>query len=53
MDGNGKLVATQAAAISYTTEDVSLNLSGMAGGIYQIKVVGGKEMLMTKVVIAR
>jgi hypothetical protein len=53
IDGNGKLVSIQSSSIAYTTEDVSIDLSRVAGGVYQIKVIGDKEMLMTKVVIAR
>jgi hypothetical protein len=52
-DGNGKLVATQNAAIAYTTEDISLNLNNVAAGIYHIRIAGSGEALTTKVVIAR
>ncbi|MCW3073342.1 MAG: hypothetical protein JWP69_411, partial [Flaviaesturariibacter sp.] len=53
MDGNGKLVANQSVVVSYITEDVSLNLTGMAAGVYQVRIVSGKDVLTTKVVIAR
>jgi hypothetical protein len=53
IDGNGKTVATQEVSVSYTTEDVTMNLSNLAQGVYNLKVTGAKEMLMTKVVIVR
>ncbi|MDB5196841.1 MAG: hypothetical protein JWP88_1212 [Flaviaesturariibacter sp.] len=53
LDGNGKLVSTEGATISYATEDVSMNLSRLAAGVYNIKVISATGVLVTKVVLAK
>jgi hypothetical protein len=53
MDGNGKIVAVQHAIITYDLEDLTLHLPSLASGVYNVKLMGEKEILFTKVVIAK
>jgi hypothetical protein len=52
-DANGKTVLTMEETVSYKTEDVSIDMSAFANGVYNIRVAGEKGVKNTRVVIAR
>jgi hypothetical protein len=52
-DGRGKQVMTREANVSFHIEDITLDLSKLAAGVYNIKVTGEKDIKVTRVVIAR
>jgi hypothetical protein len=53
IDGNGKIVALQHAIIGYDLEDLTLHLTSLSSGVYNVKVMGEKQTLFTKVVITK
>jgi large repetitive protein len=52
-DANGKTVLTKEETVSYKTEDVTIDMSAFANGIYNVRVSGEKGVKNTRVVIAR
>ncbi len=52
-DNYGKLIDTRSVTISYKREDVSFNLSHVASGVYQVRVIANDGTVTTKVVIGR
>jgi PA14 domain/Domain of unknown function (DUF5011)/Bacterial Ig domain/Secretion system C-terminal sorting domain len=52
-DGRGKQVMTRDANVSFHIEEITLDLSKLAAGVYNIKVTGEKEVKVTRVIIAR
>lgn len=53
VDITGKLVASRQVTTGYSTEDVRFDLRQNASGTYYVKVLNGKEVVTTQVVIAR
>ncbi|MCW3074164.1 MAG: hypothetical protein JWP69_1233 [Flaviaesturariibacter sp.] len=53
LDGNGKAIATHQTTVSYKVEDLTLDLSHLSSGVYNLKVSGGKDVRYSKVVIVR
>jgi hypothetical protein len=52
-DGMGKVVLVKQATISYSIEDISLDISKLAAGVYHVKAAGVNELKFTQIVIAR
>lgn len=53
MNSLGKTVLVKEVSVSYAIQDESLDLKGVAAGIYQVRVVGADGVATTAVVIAR
>jgi hypothetical protein len=53
VDSRGTQVSRRATTVSAATEQVQLNLQGLAAGLYTVRVSDGKQVLSTRVVIAR
>jgi hypothetical protein len=49
----GKTVLTKEVNVAYTVQDESLNLQGVASGMYQIRIIGKDGVATTGVVITR
>ncbi|GAA4318703.1 hypothetical protein GCM10023184_03070 [Flaviaesturariibacter amylovorans] len=53
IDGNGKEVLRREATVSFVREDVSIDLQAAAAGLYSVRISNGKQVLTTRVAIAR
>jgi hypothetical protein len=52
-DGMGKVVLVKQANISNSIEDISLDISTLAAGVYHVKAAGVNELKFTQILIAR
>jgi hypothetical protein len=53
IDGNGKLASQRNIVITSSEEEFAFNLRSLAAGVYQVRVVSGENVKVTRIVIAR